>query len=67
MSSIVVIVAEGKEHLGGFLIIRAPDLDSALDWGPRARASAWQAERHDMIPGPPRPASPHRDRDELLA
>jgi hypothetical protein len=24
---------EGKEHLGGFTIIRAPDLDSALDWG----------------------------------
>jgi hypothetical protein len=25
--------AEGKEHIGGFTIIRAPDLDSALDWG----------------------------------
>jgi hypothetical protein len=25
--------AEGKEHLGGFTIIRAPDLDSALEWG----------------------------------
>jgi hypothetical protein len=25
--------AEGKEHLGGFTIIEAPDLDSALDWG----------------------------------
>jgi hypothetical protein len=24
--------AEGKEHLGGFTIIRAPDLDSALEW-----------------------------------
>jgi len=24
---------EGKEHIGGFTIIRAPDLDSALDWG----------------------------------
>jgi hypothetical protein len=23
---------EGKEHLGGFTVIRAPDLDSALDW-----------------------------------
>lgn len=23
---------EGKEHLGGFTIIKAPDLDSALDW-----------------------------------
>ncbi len=25
--------AEGKEYLGGFSIIRAPDLDSALEWG----------------------------------
>ena len=24
--------AEGKEHLGGFTIIRAPDLDAALEW-----------------------------------
>jgi hypothetical protein len=25
--------AEGKEHLGGFTIIQAPDLDAALEWG----------------------------------
>ena len=24
---------EGKEHLGGFCIVRAADLDAALDWG----------------------------------
>lgn len=24
---------EGKEHLGGFDIIKAPDLDAALEWG----------------------------------
>jgi hypothetical protein len=24
--------AEGKEHLGGFTIIKAPDLDAALEW-----------------------------------
>jgi hypothetical protein len=24
---------EGKEHIGGFSIINAPDLDSALEWG----------------------------------
>jgi hypothetical protein len=24
---------EGKEHLGGFCIIKAIDLDAALDWG----------------------------------
>ena len=27
--------AEGKEHLGGFTIVTAPDLDAALDWGRR--------------------------------
>ncbi len=25
--------AEGKEHIGGFVIIKAPDLDAALAWG----------------------------------
>ena len=25
--------AEGKEHLGGFTIVAAPDLDAALGWG----------------------------------
>ena len=25
--------AEGKEHIGGFYIIKAPDLDAALEWG----------------------------------
>lgn len=24
---------EAKEHLGGFTIVKAPDLDSALEWG----------------------------------
>jgi hypothetical protein len=27
--------AEGKEHLGGFTVIVAPDLDAALAWGSR--------------------------------
>ena len=27
--------AEGKEHLGGFTILKAPDLDAALAWGRR--------------------------------
>lgn len=26
---------EGKEHIGGFTIIKAPDLDVALEWGRR--------------------------------
>jgi hypothetical protein len=28
--------AEGKEHIGGFWIIRAPDLDAALGWARKA-------------------------------
>jgi hypothetical protein len=28
--------AEGKEHIGGFLIIKAPDLDAALAWARKA-------------------------------
>jgi hypothetical protein len=30
--------AEGKEHLGGFTVIKAPDLDAALGWGRRLAA-----------------------------
>jgi hypothetical protein len=28
--------AEGKEHIGGFTVIRAPDLDAALAWARKA-------------------------------
>lgn len=27
---------EGKEHIGGFWVIKASDLDSALEWGRKA-------------------------------
>lgn len=30
--------AEGKEHLGGFTLIAAPDLDAALGWAARMSA-----------------------------
>ena len=37
--------AEGKEHLGGLTIVRAPDLDAALAWARRlARASTLPIE-----------------------
>jgi hypothetical protein len=36
---------EGKEHVGGFSIIEAADLDAALDWGRRlARATTLPIE-----------------------
>ena len=31
--------AESKEHLGGFWIIEAPDLDAALEWAGKASAA----------------------------
>jgi hypothetical protein len=37
--------AEGKEHIGGFTIVRAPDLDAALEWGRKlARATTLPVE-----------------------
>lgn len=37
--------AEGKEHVGGFSIVEAPDLDAALDWGRKlARATTLPIE-----------------------
>ncbi|HTE85253.1 MAG TPA: YciI family protein [Dehalococcoidia bacterium] len=37
--------AEGKEHIGGFWVIEAPDLDAALEWAAKAtRACAAPVE-----------------------
>jgi len=37
--------AEGKEHIGGFTILKAPDLDAALAWaGKLARATTLPIE-----------------------
>jgi hypothetical protein len=37
--------AEGKEHIGGFTIVQAPDLDAALEWGKKlARATTLPIE-----------------------
>lgn len=36
---------EGKEHIGGFSVIEAPDLDAALEWGRKlARATTLPIE-----------------------
>ncbi len=46
--------AEGKEHIGGVTIIRAPDLDAALEWGRKyVRATTLPIE-----------VRPFRDRDQ---
>jgi hypothetical protein len=37
--------AEGKEHIGGFCVINAADLDAALEWGSKlARATTLPIE-----------------------
>jgi hypothetical protein len=47
--------AEGKEHIGGVLIITAPDLDSALEWD---RGAAVPGRDRGLTPGvPPRRSS----------
>jgi hypothetical protein len=44
--------AEGKEHLGGFTIVEAPDLDVALEWGHKiARASTLPVEVRPFADG----------------
>ena len=45
--------AEGKEHVGGFTIVRAPDLDAALAWGRRlAEATTLPIEVRAFQDGP---------------
>jgi hypothetical protein len=40
---------EGKEHVGGFTIVRAPDLDAALEWARKtARATTLPIEVRPM-------------------
>ncbi len=43
---------EGKEHIGGFTIVKAPDLDAALEWGRRvARATTLPIEVRPVVDG----------------
>ena len=45
--------AEGKEHIGGFVVINAPDLDAALEWGRKtARAITLPIEVRPFQPKP---------------
>ena len=46
--------AEGKEHVGGFSIIEAADLDEALEWGRRLSvATTLPIEVRPFRDGPP--------------
>ncbi|MFW3172780.1 YciI family protein [Geodermatophilus sp. CPCC 206100] len=44
---------EGKEHVGGFTVVEAPDLDAALEWGRKlARAITLPIEVRPLQGGP---------------
>ena len=44
---------EGKEHIGGFIVIQAPDLDSAPEWGGKlSRATTLPIEVRPLRDGP---------------
>jgi hypothetical protein len=43
--------AEAKEHIGGFLIVKAPDLDAALEWARSSRACSRSLVRVVQLPG----------------
>jgi len=45
--------AEGKEHVGGFIIIKVPDLDAALEWAGKAARAVTLADRRDVEGGLP--------------
>lgn len=54
--------AEGKEHIGGFMIIKAPDLDGALAWAGKVARALTLDGRGDVHPGLPievRPIQEH--------
>ena len=41
--------AEAREHLGGFILVQAPDLDAALEWGRKtARATTLPIEVREL-------------------
>jgi hypothetical protein len=43
---------EGKEHLGGFTVVEAPDLDAALAWaGEMTRITGLPVEVRPMVDG----------------
>jgi hypothetical protein len=40
--------AEGKEHIGGFMVVKVPDLDAALEWARKlAEALTLEGHRHE--------------------
>src|SRR4029450_4160216 len=42
--------AEGKEHIGGFLIVKVPDLDAAIAWAGKVAQALTIEGRSDGLP-----------------
>jgi len=51
---------EGKEHIGGFLIVKAPDLDAALAWA--RKLAGVLSNGADSLPIEVRPFQDEEDR-----
>ena len=51
--------AEGKEHIGGFMIIKAPDLDAALEWARKLARALTLAGVEEGLPVEVRPLELH--------
>ena len=47
--------AEGKEHVGGFVIVKAPDLDAALEWAGKMARALMLPGHSDSLPIEVRP------------
>lgn len=46
---------EGKEHVGGFIVVNAPDLDGALEWARKLARALTLPGRSDSLPIEVRP------------
>ena len=51
--------AEGKEHIGGFMIVKAADLDGALAWARKLARALTLPGHTDSLPIEVRPVQEH--------
>ena len=52
---------EGKEHIGGFIIVKAADLDAALEWARKLARALTLDGRGDVQPGLPIDVRPFQE------
>ena len=51
--------AEGKEHIGGFMIVKASDLDAALEWARKLARALILPGQTESLPIEVRPVQEH--------